>query len=151
MTGVTPGHKSKTVATWLALLGGSVGLHRIYLFGWRDRWAWLHGAPALAGLVGIRRMQVLGADDQVAWLLIPWLGLVLAISMGTAIAYGLMPDEKWNARFNPAGRQHQAGWSTVIGVAVSLFVGAGITMATIAYCAQRYFEHAAQHMGSSSP
>jgi len=34
--------RSKTIATWLALLGGSLGLHRFYLLGWRDPWAWLH-------------------------------------------------------------------------------------------------------------
>ena len=30
--------RSKTLATWAALLGGSLGLHRFYLYGLRDRW-----------------------------------------------------------------------------------------------------------------
>ena len=31
--------RSRAVATWLALVGGSVGLHRFYLHGRRDVWA----------------------------------------------------------------------------------------------------------------
>ena len=33
--------KSKAVATWLALLLGVFGLHRLYLYGLRDKLAWL--------------------------------------------------------------------------------------------------------------
>ncbi len=35
-------HKSKTLATFLALLLGFAGLHRFYLHGLGDRWGWLH-------------------------------------------------------------------------------------------------------------
>ena len=35
MSAATQG-RSKTVATWIALLGGSLGLHRFYLHGGRD-------------------------------------------------------------------------------------------------------------------
>ena len=28
--------KNKTLAIWLALVGGPMGLHRLYLIGWRD-------------------------------------------------------------------------------------------------------------------
>ncbi|RYE78204.1 MAG: NINE protein, partial [Oxalobacteraceae bacterium] len=31
-------HKNKTLATLLALLFGSIGLHRFYLYGRRDLW-----------------------------------------------------------------------------------------------------------------
>ena len=41
--------KSKTLATWIALVGGSLGLHRFYLFGLRDAWGWLHPWPTLLG------------------------------------------------------------------------------------------------------
>ena len=56
--------------------------------------------------------------------------------MISAIVYGLMPDERWNARFNPSGPQHRTGWSTVIGVIAALVIGAGVLMATIAFSAQ---------------
>jgi TM2 domain-containing membrane protein YozV len=35
-------YRSKTASTWIALLGGSLGLHRFYLHGPRDLLAWLH-------------------------------------------------------------------------------------------------------------
>ena len=90
--------KSKTLATWLALTLGSLGAHRFYLHGWRDKLGWLHPLPALAGLAGAVRMRNLGQDDHAAWLLVPLLGLMLVIGMLAAIVYGLMPDEKWAAR-----------------------------------------------------
>ena len=70
--------RSKTLATWLALLGGTLGLHRFYLHGWRDQLGWLHPLPTLLGLVGVQRMRALGQDDRLAWLLIPLLGLMLS-------------------------------------------------------------------------
>ena len=134
-------YRSKTLATWIALIGGAFGLHRFYLHGLSDRWGWLFIPPTLIGLYGVQRMREFGVDDRLAWALIPLLGLMLAATMISAIVYGLMPDERWNARFNPAGPQHRTGWSTVIGVIAALVIGAGVLMATIAFSAQRYFEY----------
>jgi hypothetical protein len=145
MTVPSPGYKSKTIATWIALIGGSVGMHRFYLHGLRDRWGWLFVLPTAVGVYGVQRMRLLGTDDHLAWALIPLLGLTLAIAMVSAIVMGLTPDTRWNARFNPSGPQHRAGWATVIGVAAALFIGAGVLMATIAFSAQRYFEYQAEH------
>lgn len=132
--------RSKTLATWAALLGGSLGLHRFYLYGLRDRWGWLHPWPTLVGLYGVLRMRELGQDDRLAWVLIPLLGLMLAGTMLAAIVYGLTPDEKWNARFNPGAPAPASGWAALIGVVLALAVGGGVLMATIAFSAQRYFE-----------
>ena len=144
MTAPLTGYKSKTLATWLALIGGSVGLHRFYLHGFRDVWGWLFVVPSAIGLYGVQRMRHLGGDDHLAWVLIPFLGVILSIAMLSAIVYGLTPDEKWNARFNPNGPQHQMNWGTVIGVAAALIIGGGVLMATLAFSAQRYFEYAAE-------
>ena len=138
------GYKSKTLATWLALVGGSVGLHRFYLHGFRDIWGWAAVVPTMVGLYGVQRMRHLGVDDHLAWALIPLLGASLSIAMLAAIVLGLMPDEKWNARFNPQGPEHRMNWATVIGVATALIVGGGVLMATIAFSAQRYFEYQAE-------
>lgn len=144
-------YRSKTLATWIALIGGAFGLHRFYLHGLSDRWGWLFIPPTLAGLYGVQRMRELGVDDQLAWALIPLLGLMLAATMINAIVYGLMPDERWNTRFNPAGPQHRTGWSTVIGVIAALVVGAGVLMATIAFSAQRYFEYQVELRAKAAP
>jgi hypothetical protein len=149
--GARPGYKSKTAATWIAFLAGSIGLHRFYLHGLGDRWGWLFTLPTLLGIEGVHRMRVFGGDDHAAWVLIPLLGATLAISMTSAIVYGLTPDERWNARYNPQGPEHHTGWSTILGVVAALVVGAGVLMATIAFSAQRYFEYQADQANSSRP
>ena len=148
--GAPPVYRSKTIATWVALLGGSVGLHRFYLYGFRDIAGWLFVVPTFVGGYGVQRMRLLGADDHLAWVLIPLLGLTLAIAMLSAILYGLTPDDRWNARFNSAGPPHLTGWAAVIGVATALIVGGGVLMATIAFSAQRYFEYQAEQAQGSS-
>ena len=132
--------RSKTLATWIALAGGGLGLHRFYLHGWRDAWGWLHLPPFLLGAWGVRRALVLGQDDGLSWLLIPLLGAVVAAGMLAAIIHGLTPDERWDARHNPGGPPSRSGWAAVIGVVLALFVGSTVLMATLAFGTQRWFE-----------
>ncbi|MEO8058875.1 MAG: hypothetical protein ABI671_11155 [Burkholderiales bacterium] len=138
------GCKSKTLATWIAVVGGCFGLHRFYLHGLKDLPGWLVVAPTLAGLYGVRRMRHLGVDDHLAWVLIPLLGLTLSVAMVSALVLGLTPDEKWQARFNPSGPVQPSGWVVIIGVIAALSLGAGVLMATLAFSAQRYFEYQAE-------
>ncbi|MBT9457902.1 MAG: hypothetical protein IV097_14885 [Burkholderiaceae bacterium] len=132
--------RSKTLATWLALTGGTLGLHRLYMFGFKDKLAWLHPLPTLAGYYGLQRMELLGQDDRLAWLLIPLLGLMLAQAMLQAIVYGLTSDEKWDARYNGGRASARSGWAAIIAVMLSLLLGASALMATIAFGSQRFFE-----------
>ena len=134
------GIKHKAVATWLALLVGVFGLHRFYLHGLKDRWAWLFPLPTLLGLAGVQRMNELGQDDRLAWVLIPLLGVSLVAALLGGIVYGLTPDERWNARFNPGRPAAPSGWAAIIGVVLCLLFGGTALMATIAFSAQRYFE-----------
>jgi len=144
------GTRSKTIATWLALLLGSFGVHRLYLYGLRDRLGWLHPWPTLLGLYGVRRMMVLGQDDPLSWLLIPVLGVMIAATMLMAILYGLTPDERWNERFNAGRAPSKSGWAAVIGVIVALAVGTIVLMSTIAFSGQRYFESQVEEARSIS-
>jgi hypothetical protein len=130
--------RSKTLATWLAVVGGSLGLHRFYLHGAGDLRAWLHPWPTLVGAYGLWRLRHFGLDDLLGSRLVPALGAMVAIGMLAAIVYGLTPAERWRARYGEAGSA--TGWATVIGVVLGLSLGATVTMATIAYTAQRYFE-----------
>lgn len=134
-------YKSKTLATWIALLGGGLGLHRFYLYGLRDIWGWLWWLPTLVGAYGVARVVKYGQDDQLAWALVPLLGIALAASMLAAIVYGVTSDDKWNTRFNPQGRTHQTGWGVVFGLVLSLLLGSTVLMSTIAFSGQRYFEY----------
>lgn len=147
-------YKSKTLATWLAFLGGAVGVHRLYLYGLKNLWAWLHVPITALGLWGIHRVQTLGQDDQLSWLLLPLLGLMVAQAALTAIVYGLTPDEQWDAKRNPGLPPRATGWGPVLAVIASLIVGATALMATIAFGGQRFFEwqiEAAKAQNSALP
>jgi hypothetical protein len=133
-------YRSKTLATWLAVFGGALGLQRLYLFGRHDAWAWLHPAPSLLGLWGVWRMRTLGQDDQLAWLLIPLLGMMLSIGMVSAIVIGLTPDARWDERHNRGHSPRSTGWGPVLGAIVALMLGGGVLMGTIAFAGQRFFE-----------
>ena len=133
-------YRSKSLATWIAVAGGSLGLHRFYLHGLRDPLGWLHPLPTLLGVYGVQRVQQYGQDDHLSWLLIPLLGLMVAQAMLMAILYGLTPDERWDARHNPGAPAHATRWAPVLGAIAALMIGAGALMATIAFSGQRFFE-----------
>jgi hypothetical protein len=137
--------KNKTVAAWLAFVGGPLGLHRFYLHGWGDTLGWMLPIPTALGLYGIQRVQQLGQDDPLSWVLIPLLGFTIAACALIAILYGLSSPEKWNARFNPqAALQATPGttnWFTVGAIALALMIGAAVLMASLAYSFQHYFEY----------
>jgi hypothetical protein len=141
-------YRSKTLATWLAFAGGSLGLHRLYLHGLRDPWAWAHPLPTLVGLAGAVRMRNLGVDDTVSWLLIPVLGVMLSIGMLAAIVTGLTPDDKWDTRHNPGLPGRATGWGPVLGVIAALLVGGAVLMGTIAFGGQHLAEWQLEKAGA---
>ncbi|MBC7605108.1 MAG: TM2 domain-containing protein [Ramlibacter sp.] len=137
--------KNKTVAAWLAFLGGPIGLHRFYLNGFGDWLGWFLPIPTAIGFYGVSRVQQFGLDDPWSWVLIPLLGFNIAGCALMAIIYGLMTREKWNARFNPSmledAKAGGTNWFTIFAVALSLLIGTTILMASIAFSFQRYFEY----------
>lgn len=136
--------KNKTVTAWLAFAFGQLGLHRFYLFGFKDKLAWLHPVVAAIGWYGVYRVQLYGQDDQLAWLLVPCLGFTLAATAIAAIYYGLTATEKWNARYNARLAASSAGdtnWLTMGAIVFSLLFGATALMSSIAFSFQRYFEY----------
>ena len=139
--------KNKTLATWLALLGGPIGLHRFYLHGWRDRIGWLLPWPSLLGAFGALRARQLGVDDQLAWVLIPLLGFSISACALTAIVYGLTDPAKWNSRFNPTHDSLcSAGTTnglTVLALVCAMLLGTTALMSSLAYSFQHYFEYQA--------
>lgn len=132
--------KQKWAAAWLALVFGGFGLHRFYLFGLRDRWGWLHVPFTVAGWVGVTRLRSLGLDDVTGWWLVPLGGLSVAAGMLGGIYYGLMADDKFNARFNRGQALAGTGWGVVLAVILCLLLGGGVTMASLAMTFQKYFE-----------
>jgi len=132
--------RSKTLAAWLAVLVGTLGLHRVYVHGARDALAWLHPLPTALGAYGVLRMRALGQDDRLAWLLIPLLGLMLAQAMLVAIVWALTPDEKWDARHNPVQPTQPSGWGAVLAAIAALMLGGIALTATIAFTVEKLLE-----------
>ncbi len=136
--------KNKTIAVWLTLITGPIGLQRVYLTGRFDAWSWLALGPSAAGAYGVMRARTIGLDDHLSWLLIPFLGFCIAACALAAIVYGLTDAQRWNQKFNPStGDADEAGqthWLTVIGLGSSLLIGCTALMATLAFSFQRYFE-----------
>ncbi|WP_312531436.1 hypothetical protein [Comamonas sp.] len=145
LTHAMPRSKSKTLATWLAFLGGPLGLHRFYLYGLGDMVGWMLPIPTALGLYGMERIASHGIDDQVSWLLVPLLGFTIAACALVAIIYGLMAPEKWNARHNPGlpedARPGRTRWLTIFGIVASLLIGTTILMASLAYSFEHYFQY----------
>lgn len=137
--------KNKTLTAWLAFIGGPLGIHRFYLRGLGDMLGWLLPIPTALGLYGIQRLQQFGVDDMGSWLLIPLLGFTVAGCALTAIVYGLMTPEKWNAKFNPTLAPDAApghtNWFTIAAIVLSLLVGTTVLMASIVVSFQHYFEY----------
>jgi ABC-type Fe3+-siderophore transport system permease subunit len=121
-------HKNKTLATFLALLLGFAGLHRFYLHGLSDRWGWLHALslPLTAAL--------LSANPELP-LLMNTAPLVLSMLIASIETFvlGLMPDEKWDARYNPAsGRTSDSRWPIALMMVLNLFYGATLLLTVLA-------------------
>ena len=136
--------KNKTLAAWLAFLGGPFGLHRFYLYGTSDMLAWLLPIPTALGLYGLERAHKNGLDDPLSWVLIPLLGFNISGCSLTAIVYALNATEKWNAKFNPTASSDAAAgqtqWVTIGAVVFSLLIGATVLMSSIVFSFQHYFE-----------
>ncbi|MEJ5152272.1 hypothetical protein [Comamonas sp. MYb396] len=145
ITHAMPRSKSKTLATWLAFLGGPLGLHRFYLHGLGDMIGWMLPIPTALGLYGMERIASHGIDDQISWVLVPLLGFTIAACALTAIVYGLMAPEKWNARHNPGLPEDalpgRTRWLTIFGIVASLLIGTTILMASLAYSFEHYFQY----------
>jgi hypothetical protein len=121
-------HKNKTLATALAFLLGGLGVHRFYLRGSVDRLGLLHvcSLPA-AGLV-----YGLGRAPNPFWVLLP-IFISCIVGFLEALVIGLTPDEKWDARFNPAsGRQSHSHWILAVLLVLTMLVGATAVIAVIA-------------------
>lgn len=137
--------RNKTLTVWLAVLGGHMGLHRFYLRGLGDWIGWLHPIASALGWWGIERVRELGQDDPLSWVLIPFLGMSIAISCLAGIVYALADRPRWNGWFNPglapddpAGATH---WLTIGALILSLLVGTIAFMSSLAFGIQRYYEY----------
>ena len=133
--------RSKTLTAALAFFFGSIGAHRFYLYGLRDKFAWAHIVGILLGAVGYMLLAATDRASMLGWVLAFPGAVSLLAAFLSAIVYGLRPDEKWDAQFNAATGQHSdSGWTVILIVMFSLLVGAFLLMTGLALTFQTYFE-----------
>jgi TM2 domain-containing membrane protein YozV len=107
--------KNKTIATLLAALGGTLGLHRFYLNGAKTPLPWMY--------------------PLFAWTLIPtFAGFI------EAVFFSLTPDEKWDAKWNArSSEKNHSGWLVIIVAGLTLLGGMVLFMTLISFALGWYF------------
>ena len=137
--------RNKTVAAWLAVLMGSLGIHRFYLRGLGDWIGWLFPLPTALGWWGVDRVLTYGQDDKLSWLLIPLLGISLTAACISAVVYTLTDKDTWNRQYNTAlDTEHASGSTSWLGMGaliLAMLLGAISLMGSLAFGFQRYFEY----------
>lgn len=102
-------HLNKTLATFLAAIAGVFGIHRFYLYGFRDRGAWIYV------------------------LLSPLLLPTAFAGFIAALRSGLTPDEKWDALHNPnSGKSSDSGWLLIWIIVVTFSLSVTLLIAVLA-------------------
>ncbi|CDY73804.1 Probable transmembrane protein [Caballeronia glathei] len=136
-----PRFRSKTLAAALAFFFGSIGVHRFYLYGMRDKFGWAHIVGILLGAAGYMLLAATERASLLGWILaFPGAASLLAAFL-SAIVYGLRPDAKWDAQFNAGtGKESRSGWTVIFVVIFSLLIGAFLLMTGLALTFQTYFE-----------
>lgn len=127
--------RHKALAALLATLTGALGFNRLYL-GQRLWWLPLAiTATTVPLLIGVRN-----------WYQTPaFFVLMIPVTAGfiQALIIALMPDERFDARFNTGSeRRNRSGWDAVLVAIVTLGGGAIVLMTAIALLVQTYHEHA---------
>lgn len=126
--------KHKALAAMLASLTGALGLNRLYLG--QKLW-WLPLAVTLIALP-----LIIGVKN---WYQTPaFFVLMLPVIAGfvQALLIALMPDERFDLRFNAGqSRRNRSGWDAVLVAVITLMAGATVLMTTIALLTQTYFEY----------
>lgn len=128
MTSEQAMHKNKTIAAFLALIAGWGGVHRLYLRGFRDKLALLHlGCVAASAL-----LMALMPQSNIFYRLLP-VALSGIAGLIEGLTIGLMPDEKFDARFNPgSGRRSDSRWPLALVLVASMLVGASALIGAMA-------------------
>ena len=106
--------KNKTLATLLAAVGGTFGLHRFYLLGAGRLLPWLYVLTF--------------------WTLIPtFAGFI------EALRFALTPDERWDARWNTgSGRSSDSGWPVILLAVLTMLGGVTLLMTVLAFGIGRF-------------
>ncbi len=107
-----PSIANKTLAVWLALVLGPLGIHQFYVRGLGSVWGWLHWPVTLLGAVGLRLVLLEGTDNQAVWVLLPLLGGAVPNGdcVGPKPARAVEPTLQPQRPSQPFGRRHTTAY-----------------------------------------
>ena len=121
-------HKNKTIATTLAFVLGGLGVHRFYLYGWKNKGGLAHLITAPISLVAVLN----GGERPALFLASAFVASMIA-GFIEALVIGLNPDDKWDAIHNPhSGIQSSSGWPLAVMLILTAGGGATAIIAVIA-------------------
>jgi TM2 domain-containing membrane protein YozV len=133
MASAMPRFRHKALAALLAAVTGAFGLNRVYLgqpLWWLPLGITLGSLPLL---IGVRNWY------QTPAFFVAMIPVIAGFIQALVVA--LMPDEKFDARFNAnTDRRNRSGWNAVLVAIASLAAGTIVLTATIALLFQTYYE-----------
>lgn len=134
--------KSKLLFCALGLFFPGTGLNCFYLQGIKSFWGWAQFFALFGGFVGWGLLKEVHFQSGPGWVLMTFGFIALEASWLTTIAFGLRPDDRWNAQFNPGiadAERSQSGWLVVLTVIFALVLGAGVMMTFLAVAFEQFF------------
>jgi len=134
--------KSKLIFCLLGLFFPGTGLNCFYLQCVKSFWGWTQFFALFGGFVGWGLLKDAHFISGPGWVLLTFGFIAIEASWLTTITFGLRPDEKWDAQFNPGIAEHersQSGWLVVLTVIFSLVLGAGVMMTFLAIAFEQFF------------
>ena len=133
---------SKLIFCALGLFLPGSGFNCFYLHGLKSFWAWVQLLALLGGLAGLGLLKAAHFHSAPGWVLLTFGFIAIEASWLTTIVFGLRPDEKWDAQFNPGieeTRRTRSGWPVILTVIFSLVFGAGVMMTFLAISFEQFF------------
>jgi len=132
--------KSKLVVCLLSLFLPGTGLHWLYLKGIKSPWFYLQLIALLLGIWGWFELAQTEKASLLGWLFVAFGEISLLASWLATLAFGLRPDEKFDAQFNIHSLQKNASrWAVIYCVISALLIGAFILMSGLAIAFEQYF------------
>lgn len=114
-------HKNKTLACVLAIAAGWAGAHRFYLYGFKDKAAWVY---PIVSLIYVFVALVAQRTDSMGALIFVLLPVPIFVALLEALVQGLTDDRVWDQRHNPQSSQvTQSRWPLITLLSVSFALG----------------------------
>jgi hypothetical protein len=133
---------SKLIFCALGFFFPGSGLNCFYLQGLKSFWAWAQLFALIGGIAGWTILKNAHFDSAPGWVLVTFGFIAIEASWLTTITFGLRPDEKWDAQFNPGIEEHnrtRSGWPVILTVIFSLVFGAAVMMTFFAVSFEQFF------------